>query len=971
MKKIKFTCPSCQAKLRVPTHLAGVTAPCPKCGAKITAPTDFENFIEEEPKPRGPAYPTQPLVQGTVPDSASPAAWAEVDHANENTVVDSELVNKLTTPPLDTSVASSKNDNLPPEPPAVAKTQPIKINPLPDLLPSLREAEDPVPGDLPRLDTSLAGEGENAAETLTRDNESEPTKLVLTMSGEMGEQVTPADFLLSKPALGDGQKEIAQDMDDLPDDNFQQTADEAESNKDSGSAEAFEGDEPEPEPESESESESEPQAEILDPLVEIAALMGEAGEEPQTDEPEPAISMDDLPVSDEAPSISIDELDAIEPLNRGRSVDQIVDEYLETNFGSLDQETQIQDDELFALEPSAESIGSTETDISSELGFEAALSGASDENASAEARDETEAQFDEFLSGVDISPKSSDVKAKLDLGDLPTAGADLKNPILDNLSETAKEEDNTTPTLPSEAASGSVILESDEPQSEASPKPKKSFISLKFPLRTPKKSLSDVVVPAGKKAGFDGFDEMFAPSSVDEKGTGPSRTSVIVLSGIGAVIIISVLVVVVLIRALGGLEVASPEPDVEPLPAAITDEPKLSGSSTADTSPEVDSIDGDAPLSPNSPAKVTELPVQEAAVGSHSSNAVTSGEGSDSEELVDVPAKSFEERVLSIVNGDPNSTDLGNGSQFKTPPTEVVNSAASQFGISSDDTPPQGEPLVGEGNDAGLPAVTEPAAEPVTEPAAEPVTEPVTEPAPAASAPVSNYNPENSFPVPLADSASPLGRTHDLLDAFLRAPDWESRVKYTYQGESLRPLISEYYEKWPFTQSGRFSKELYQMESSENNGGPFWVYLISTDDYDSGFPLFIRAEDGLLKVDWEIFAEFSDGHFVKFLAGDIPSPHTLRVVINRVTDYYGPDRETFPDLDQYYVYKVKPPYGGEHEFSTDAFVRKDSPIAAQFEEVVGLNDDALAVIVTMESKPFAHGINHYVITDFVTEGWFR
>ncbi len=184
-------------------------------------------------------------------------------------------------------------------------------------------------------------------------------------------------------------------------------------------------------------------------------------------------------------------------------------------------------------------------------------------------------------------------------------------------------------------------------------------------------------------------------------------------------------------------------------------------------------------------------------------------------------------------------------------------------------------------------------------------------------------------------------------------------------------MISEYYEKWPFTQFGSFSKELFQIESNEKRGGPFWIYYISRGDNNSPFPLFIRAEDGLLKVDWEIFAEFGDGHFVKFLAGDIPSPHTLRVVINRVSDYYGPDRERFPDLDQHYVYRVEPPYGGMNEFSTYAFVRKDSPIAAQFEGVVSLNDDPLAVIVTMESKPFAHGINHHVITDFVTEGWYR
>ena len=47
MKKIKFTCSHCQAKLRVPSHLAGVSAPCPKCGATITAPSDFDDAEEE------------------------------------------------------------------------------------------------------------------------------------------------------------------------------------------------------------------------------------------------------------------------------------------------------------------------------------------------------------------------------------------------------------------------------------------------------------------------------------------------------------------------------------------------------------------------------------------------------------------------------------------------------------------------------------------------------------------------------------------------------------------------------------------------------------------------------------------------------------------------------------------------------------------------------------------------------------
>ncbi|MDP4792845.1 MAG: hypothetical protein NWR99_13270, partial [Verrucomicrobiales bacterium] len=56
MKKIKFTCTNCHAKLRVPTHLAGISAPCPKCGVTITAPSEITEAVEDD-EPRRAAVP--------------------------------------------------------------------------------------------------------------------------------------------------------------------------------------------------------------------------------------------------------------------------------------------------------------------------------------------------------------------------------------------------------------------------------------------------------------------------------------------------------------------------------------------------------------------------------------------------------------------------------------------------------------------------------------------------------------------------------------------------------------------------------------------------------------------------------------------------------------------------------------------------------------------------------------------------
>jgi hypothetical protein len=93
--------------------------------------------------------------------------------------------------------------------------------------------------------------------------------------------------------------------------------------------------------------------------------------------------------------------------------------------------------------------------------------------------------------------------------------------------------------------------------------------------------------------------------------------------------------------------------------------------------------------------------------------------------------------------------------------------------------------------------------------------------------------------------------------------------------------------------------------------------------------------------------------------------------VERVSDYYGSDRDGFETLDDYYVYQVNPPYGDLNEFSDYAFVKMDSESAKRLDEVVGLGEQPLAVIVTISQEAFPHGVKHLVITDYVTEGWFR
>ena len=243
--------------------------------------------------------------------------------------------------------------------------------------------------------------------------------------------------------------------------------------------------------------------------------------------------------------------------------------------------------------------------------------------------------------------------------------------------------------------------------------------------------------------------------------------------------------------------------------------------------------------------------------------------------------------------------------------------------------------------------------------------------APAVQSAKEDYNPPPFFAAPGPDDP-PLMNTHELVDAFMRAPSWKERIPYIYQGESLKPAIEEYYKKWPDFSFDRFKRKLFQMELDEEFGGPFWVYQVAANDADpAGVPMIIRVENGHLKVDWEIFSEFIDQHFVKFRHGEITAPHTFRIVAERVSEYPGSDKPGFTDVDDYLCFELNPPYGGYRAFSKYAFVKKGTALAEQLGSRIKLAEDPLAVILTLDRKDFSHGIKHLVVTKFVNEGWFR
>ncbi len=232
------------------------------------------------------------------------------------------------------------------------------------------------------------------------------------------------------------------------------------------------------------------------------------------------------------------------------------------------------------------------------------------------------------------------------------------------------------------------------------------------------------------------------------------------------------------------------------------------------------------------------------------------------------------------------------------------------------------------------------------------------------------FSAPDSFPAP-GPNDSALGKTHELLSAFLKSPEWKTRLKYSYQGDKLRPAMGKYYQSHSDAPVERFALQLFEREPSPEFGGPFWVYLVSTGDNDQGFPVIVRVEDGDLKVDWEIFVEFYDRWFANFRNDSDNQEKTFRIVAQRKSDYYGSDREAFERLEDFHVFELNPPYGSANEFEEYAFVPKDSPVGKKLDVAISLEDGAIPLMLTLERQAFPHGVKHIVIKDFAAEGWFR
>lgn len=929
MKKLKFTCPHCEAKLRVPTHLAGVSAPCPKCGETITAPSDITTAVLEPAgvrrTPAAGATPVRTRVEPPAPvgTTLAPAAMASTTAVME--------------PPQSSPLA-------PPDP-VVAELPEALSRSAPSVRPSASAAALPVPAPAEtRVDLA-------------------PSSPMMERTGNVTPSTAPAFFTPPPPIRPLTPPDPVEDERSAPPvslENETQVVVEEQYFEEGPipplpstpitqpiQISSPRGDFP-PASELSKDGHSLPRLDVS-LAGETKTLSVKVPAEPAVPArtrvflPQPGAAIQpSTPEDFLTPPGSREEVPATRP-----SVPQIPqEEGIPAVPGIFRQPSEVRprvtDAPYTTIPIPSEQDAIPLDELEGEPDWE----------------DETVGDFEGGLEGNDAlglppAPDSPDF-----------ATPDWADDVITDIAELPLPNDRSGER--SETGTSSVRLHSDlanpVPRSQPSSGPEvgdelapdalhEGAIANLFTQKAPS---PEAGIPADRfskeptaasPSRERDLDSLFDTGRVDareEKGV--SRTMIVMIASVVVVAIIAGVGVILVINSfLGGFSPAEAyketEGEVAPVESkgSVAKKPRIPTSSSTALAPDLSIKDAPAVVDP--PA--------------------LSREGGTSATGSDAPALSFDEKVQQMVNGR-------GASVIGSPSLDIVEKPVTDFS----GTPAAAQPVA-----AGAGTAAETAPETAVTAVAGALgagTAPFA--APSATAPAAakdaNYNPPDSFPAPAPGDTSTLGKTHDLIDAFLRAPDVATRMKYTFQGESLRAAVEDYHKKWPFGRFERYSLQLYQMELDKAIGGPYWVFIVSTRDEAEGFPFIVRTENGLLKADWEIFAEFSDRQFLRFRDGKMAPPATFRLILERFTDYYGSDRDAFTDLGDYLVYQVYPPYG-ETEFSEFVFVKKDSELGRKLDKLVGIGDEPLAVVVTLDQQAFAHGVKHYVLSELVTEGWFR
>ncbi|MEM9081617.1 MAG: hypothetical protein AAGC74_13095 [Verrucomicrobiota bacterium] len=211
-------------------------------------------------------------------------------------------------------------------------------------------------------------------------------------------------------------------------------------------------------------------------------------------------------------------------------------------------------------------------------------------------------------------------------------------------------------------------------------------------------------------------------------------------------------------------------------------------------------------------------------------------------------------------------------------------------------------------------------------------------------------------------AAGALDKPMEALNAFLAAPTWNTRIHHSLHPERVGVLMKKYYLSNPDEPIIPTSIRYQHSETDEATDTTFYVFHLTTEQAEAGFPVAIEETEYGYKVDWEAFVEFKDNLFQQFAQNPQPGTSGQFHVIVRKTHYFDKD---FPEIENLTPYRIDPPIPDQDK---TAFVNNATPVGNEIGSKVDWGSP-FTPLIELTWRESEAGTAYLEITKIIFENW--
>lgn len=258
----------------------------------------------------------------------------------------------------------------------------------------------------------------------------------------------------------------------------------------------------------------------------------------------------------------------------------------------------------------------------------------------------------------------------------------------------------------------------------------------------------------------------------------------------------------------------------------------------------------------------------------------------------------------------------------------------------------------------------EPGSEPAVPSAPLPETPPPTaSPAPVSASPVTDPVAVTAAP-PSADleSAGPLPVSEvgarELISRLIRATTPGAVKPYILEATRLEPALESYFSSGKALPVASYESHLERADVSAA-GRTVWLFRVTTDTVQRGFPVGVEAAEDGLRTDWELFTQCRDGALQRFVDDASAPPGFYYVALKRA--HMFPDMLPGSDPAKFFAFAVSSPALGAAP--VNAFIPKGIQLATRADRLFKFGNSYAPVL------ELTHKDGHVEITGIKRENW--